>query len=53
MLFPGGEDEAGCGNCEKHELYCVVQGVRTCLSAQFMCDGHRDCDDGSVSESYI
>jgi hypothetical protein len=53
LVFSGGEDEAECGNCENYELYCIVQGVKTCLSAHFLCDGRRDCGDGLVSGSYV
>lgn len=52
-MFSGGEDEAGCDNCEKDEQFCIVQGVRTCLAAHFLCDGRRDCSDGYVSGSYV
>jgi hypothetical protein len=52
-MFPGGDDEEECGKCEKDELYCTVQGVNTCLSPQFLCDGHRDCYDGLVSCSHV
>lgn len=53
MLFPGGDDEESCGNCEKDELYCTVQGVNTCLSPHFLCDGHKYCHDGLVCCSHV
>ena len=45
----GGEDEADCspaatGRCEPSEFTC---GDGTCVPTSFLCDGNRDCLDGS------
>ena len=37
-------DEAQC-TCPEHSIKCVTTGI--CIEADHMCDGIKDCPDGS------
>ncbi|KAK7861738.1 hypothetical protein R5R35_014371 [Gryllus longicercus] len=47
---PKGEDELNCGGCSKHEFLC---DINRCIDELWVCDGMKDCDDGSDEEQRL